>query len=142
MKKISIFFAIIIIIVVGIGYMYVKYTNVQGQIKNENQIYEQCLNKEVTGTQIATIINKAMDSNYKNEVEKDQKGKYLDNGETSINIDIKMLDTDEIYNMEKIFAGGINTFTSYYRDIKFKCNKIEYHTSGRVKYMLFEQITQ
>ena len=143
MKKMAIFFTIIIIIVVGVSYMYLQHQKNQNEITNQNKIYEEYLNKEKTGTEIATIINKAMDSNHNNEVEKDENGKYKDNGKNSINIDIKMIDDDNTYNMEKIFYGGISTFTSYYRDIKFKCIKIDYHKeNGRVKYMLFEQITQ
>lgn len=142
MKKIAIFFTIMVIIVVGIGYMYVNYQKNQNEIISENKIYESYLNTEKTGTQIATIINKAMDSNYRNNVEKDKNGKYLNNDNNSINIDFKMIDNDKTYNMEAIFNGGISTFTSYYRDIIFKCTRIEYHSSGRVKYMLFEQITK
>lgn len=143
MKKIAIFFAIIIIIVVGISFMYMKFTKEHQEVLNSNKIYESYLNKENSGTEIATIINKAMDSNYKNNVEKDSRGNYISNENNSINIDINMIDDDKTYNMEKIFNGGISTFTSYYREIKFKCSKIEYHAqSGRVKYMLFEQITQ
>ena len=143
MKKIAIFFTIIIIIVVAVSFMYMKYTKEHEEILNSNKIYESYLNKEKTGTELATIINKAMDNNYKNNVEKDSKGNYISNENNSINIDIKMIDDDKTYNMEKIYSGGISTFTSYYRDIKFICNKIEYHSqSGKVKYMLFEQITK
>ena len=143
MKKIAIFFTFIVIIVVGISFMYMKYTKEHEEILNQNKIYESYLNTEKKGTELATIINKAMDSNYKNNVEQDSNGNYISNENNSINIDIKMIDDDKIYNMEMIFNGGISTFTSYYRDIKFKCTKLEYHNqSGRIKYMLFEQITK
>lgn len=142
MKKITIFFIIVIIIVVAISYMYINYKNNQSEIKKENKIYEEYLNKEKKGTEVATIINKAMDSNYRNDVAKDKNGYYINNENNSINIDFKMLDNDKIYKMEAIFKGGISTFTDYYRDIKFKCMKIEYHKTGRIKYMLFEQITK
>ena len=142
MKKIAIFFTMVVIIIVGISYMYIDYQKKQNEIKKENKFYEEYLNTETTGTGIATIINKAMDNNKKNNVEKDSKGKYINNENNSIKIDFKMLDNDKTYDMETIFAGGISTFTSYYREIKFKCQKIEYHSSGRVKYLLFEQITK
>lgn len=142
MKKITIFFIIVIITVVAISYMFINYKNNQSEIKKENKIYEEYLNKEKIGTEVATIINKAMDSNYKNDVEKDNDGNYINNENNSINIDFKMLDNDKTYRMEAIFKGGISNFTDYYRDIKFKCMKIEYHKTGRIKYMLFEQITK
>ena len=54
-----------------------------------------------------------------------------------------MLDNDKVYNMETLYGGGMNNFLQYYNQIKFKCTKIEYHKStNRIKYMLFEQITQ
>lgn len=143
MKKIAIFFAIIIIIVVVVSFMYIKYTKEHEEVLKSNKIYESYLNKEKTGTELATLINKAIDSNYKNNVEKDSNGNYINNNINSINIDIKMIDDDKMYNMEKIYNGGTSTFNSYYRDIKFICNKIEYHNqTKRVKYMLFEQITK
>ena len=54
-----------------------------------------------------------------------------------------MLDTDETYNMETIYKGGMDKFVQYYGSIKFKCTKIEYHNkTQKVKYMLIEQITE
>ena len=76
-------------------------------------------------------------------VEKDEKGKYIENEKDSINIDIKFLDDDVVYNIEKIYNSGIDKFISYYRKIKFKCIDIQYHDfTKKVKYMKFEQITQ
>ena len=144
MKKFAIFFTIlIIIIIVGISYMYLNHQYSLAQINKENKVYESYYNKIITGTDLASVINRAMDSNDKNQIEKDSNGKYINNDNNSINIDIKMIDDDKTYNMEKIFNGGIGTFTSFYRYINFKCTKIDYHSqSKRVKYMLFEQITQ
>lgn len=76
-------------------------------------------------------------------VEKDEQGKYIDNQQDSINIDIKFIDDDVIYNIEKIYISGVDKFLSYYRLIKFKCTEIQYHKfTKKVKYMKFEQITQ
>lgn len=144
MKKIAIFFLIIIIIIVGISYMYLNYKANYNQAKRENMQFESYYNQEIYGSDLATIINKAVDNNETNEIEKDNKGKYINNDNNSINIDIKMLDDDgTIYNMEKIYNGGTTAFVQYYGQIKFKCTKIDYHQkTNKVKYMLFEQITQ
>ena len=54
-----------------------------------------------------------------------------------------MKDNDSIYQMETIYNGGIQNFINYYSNIKFKCVDIQYHNAtGKVKYMLFEQITE
>jgi len=143
MKKLTIFFLIIIIIIVGISYLYLNYKSNYYNLKKNNKQFEVYYDKEVYGAEIATIINKAIDNNEKNEVQKDNKGKYIDNNENSIKIDIKMLDNDETYQMETLYAGGMDRFVQYYNQIKFKCTKIEYHTAtNKVKFMLFEQITQ
>ena len=143
MKKIAIFFGIIVFIVVAMFGIYLNYKNNYNKIQKENRQFESYYNEETYGTNLASIINKAIDSNTKNNIEKDKNGKYIENDTNSINIDIKMIDNDKTYNMEKIYKGGISTFTSYYSQIKFKCTKIDYHkNTGKIKYMLFEQITQ
>ena len=143
MKKIAIFFTIIILIVAGIAYMYINYQINIAKVKQENSVYENYYKREIYGSDVATLINRAVDSNKKNDVEKDSKGQYKDNGTNSINIDLKMLDDEKIYNMEKFHKSGVMQFVEYYRDIKFKCTKIEYHEqTGKIKYLLIEQITK
>lgn len=143
MKKIAIFLAIIIIIISGISYIYLNYKASYNKSKKTNLEFEQYLNVEVMGTDLASVINRAIDNNIRNNVEKDNKGIYQNNHSNSINIEIKMIDDDNIYKMEKIYNGGIQYFVRYYGNIKFKCTKIEYHQeTNKVKYMLFEQITQ
>lgn len=143
MKKIALFFLIIIIIIVGVSYIYLNYKASYNNAKRENMQFESYYNKEIYGTELTTIINKAIDSNDNNEISKDEKGKYIDNKNNSINIDIKIIDNDKTYQMETLYNGGMDKFIQYYSQIEFKCTKIEYHKyTNRVKYMLFEQKTQ
>lgn len=143
MKKIALFFLIIIIIIVGVSYIYLNYKASYNNAKRENMQFESYYNKEIYGTELTTIINKAIDSNDNNEISKDEKGKYIDNKNNSINIDIKIIDNDKTYQMETLYNGGMDKFVQYYSQIEFKCTKIEYHKyTNRVKYMLFEQMTQ
>ncbi|MBQ2938369.1 MAG: hypothetical protein IJE05_05810 [Clostridia bacterium] len=143
MKKLAIFSAILVIIICGVFYLYLNYSAQYNNSKKANLKFENYLNVEVYGTDLATVINRAIDNNQQNEVEVNNKGIYLDNDENSISIEIKMLDNDSIYQMETIYNGGIQNFINYYSNIKFKCVEIKYHSStNKVKYMLFEQITQ
>lgn len=143
MKKIAIFFTIIIIILCGISYLYLNYKSKYNISKKANLEFEKYLNEEVYGTDLTTIINRAVDNNERNEVEKNNKGIYLNNDTNSISIEIKMTDNDAIYQMETIYNSGIQNFINYYSNIKFKCVEIKYHnSSNKVKYMLFEQITE
>ncbi len=143
MKKIAIFCIIIIFIICGISYLYLNYRANYNTSKKANLEFERYLNEEVYGADLATIINRAIDNNKRNEVERNNKGIYLNNDTNSINIEIKITDDDSIYQMETIYNGGIQNFVNHYNKIKFKCIEIKYHNStNKVKYMLFEQITE
>ena len=143
MKKIIIFFAIVVIIICGISYLYLNYKAEYNMSKKANLEFEKYLNEEVYGTDLSTIINRAVDNNQKNEVEKNNKGFYLNNDTNSISIEIKITDNDTIYQMETFYNKGIQNFINYFGNIKFKCVDIKYHKStNKVKYLLFEQITE
>ena len=100
MKKVAIFFIIIILIICAIFAMYISYKANYNISKKSNLSFEKYLNEEVYGSELATVINRAIDRNEKNEVEKNNKGIYQNNDTNSINIEIKMLDDDTIYQME------------------------------------------
>ena len=142
MKKIiicilSIFLIIICIVVYGV---YKKNENT-AQIGVDNKTYESYENKEVLGTDIISIINKATDSNKKNDIKIGEDGNYIDNGKNSIRIEIKFLELDKVITMERINNVGIEKFWSNYGALSFKCTKIEYHEkTHRVKYMYFEEV--
>lgn len=142
MKKFIVFLICIAIIVATISYMYLNYKAVYKEAKIKNAQYESYENKEIYGTDLATLINKAVDDNAKNEVQKDEQGNYISNEENSIRIDIKFIDDNKIHSMEEIYKSGTDLFVRYYNQIKFKCTSIEKHTkTGRIKYMFFEQIS-
>ena len=142
MKKFIIFFAVSIIIICIISYIFINYKANYNVAKISNLEFENYLNKELYGTDVSTLINRAVDNNEKNSVQKNNKGIYLNNDKNSINIEIKMKDDDSTYKMEMFDKNGIQNFIKYYGNIKFKCTKIEYHqVTKKVKYMLFEQIT-
>ncbi len=142
MKKVFIFLIIILIIVAIIGFNYFSYKNEYKIIQNENAEFEEYKDKEVYGLSVATIINKVIDKNTKNKIEKDEKGNFIQNDENSIEVEIHIVENEKDYNlqMEQIYNSGVEQFVQYYGNIKFKCSKIEYHEkTGRVKYILFEQ---
>lgn len=143
MKKLAIFFIIIIAIVATVAYIYLNQMATYRTTQKENAKFDLKEGQELTGQDLATIINKAIDTNEKNKVEKDESGKYIGNNENSINIEITFTDVDITYSIETIQKAGINKFVQNYRGIIFKCKEIEYHKStGRTKYIKFEQITE
>ena len=141
MKKIIIFFIIVLIIVASITYMYLNYQATYKQAQIQNEQYVSFEGKELLGTDLATLINKATDDNIKNNVQKDSNGLYVDNKKDSIRIDVLFTDDEKVHSMEEIYNSGTNTFMIYYNQIRFKCTNIEYHSkTGRVSYLYFEQI--
>ena len=113
--------------------------------KQANKEYEQYLNQKLYGTDVATIINKAINENRQNQVEKDKKGNYIDNEENSIRIDIIMITNEEkkktkTYQMENIAKVGIAEFITNFNTAPFQITKMEYHPkTGKIRYI---EITQ
>lgn len=97
----------------------------------------------MTGQDLATILNRVLDTNEKNKILQDKNGNYIENSENSIKMDITFTDIDVTYNIERIGQAGIANFVQNYRGIIFKCNEVQYHkATGKIKYMKFEQITE
>ena len=142
MKKIIIcILSIFLIIICIVGYSVYSKNENTAQISVDNKTYESYYNKEVLGTDIISIINKATDSNKKNDIKIGEDGNYIDNGKNSIRIEIKFLELDKVITMERINNVGIEKFWSNYGALSFKCTKIEYHqNTHRVKYMYFEEV--
>ncbi len=142
MKKTIILIICVIIIVLSMfGIKYLDYKEQKSIIKKENLEYEVYLNKEVSGRDLTTAINRAVNNNEKNNISKDENGLYIQNDSDSIKIEIVILDTETTYQMETLYNGGMVNFIQYYGDIFFECTKIEYNSKGRVSHMIFEQKT-
>ena len=140
MKKVFIFLAIVVIIVALVGYKYISYKNECNNIQKENADFDKYKDQDVYGLEIASMMNKAIEKNTKNKIEKDAHGNFIQNDKNSVEIEIYMTDNETTYKMETIYNAGTEQFAQYYGNIKFKCSKIEYHKkTGRIKYILFEQ---
>ena len=131
-------FFIIICIICAI---LINYRAEQNEIKKYNIEYEQYLDKEILGTDIATLISKTVDINEKNNVQKDDKGYYINNETNSIKIDLKMSTINKTYPMEEIYNNKITEFVQNFNLINFKCTNIEYHSkTGRISKLIFEEL--
>ena len=141
MKKIFVFLIIVVIIVCIILFQYNSYKRDKNSIISENSEFEQYINKEIYGIDLATIINKSIDKNEKNKVKKDKDGLFIENDENSIKVEIYIKENETTYKMEQIYKQGTEQFVQFFINEKFKCSKVEYHSkTNRIKYMLFEQI--
>ena len=117
----------------------------KGTELQKNKQYEDYLKNEIYGTEVVTLINKAVNSNEENNVTKDEKGLYINNHRTSIIIDLIMITDEEkeettSYRMEKIYNLGTNEFVKNFNTAKFKCTKIEYHEeTGKIAHIELSQ---
>ena len=136
--------SISIILIICAIFLSMFYRNKQKYNEQQkfNIRYEKYLYNEILGTDIATIINQAVDDNEKAMVKKDENNKYIQNDINTVNIEIKITEfaEEETYTMETLYNGGMNEFVKYYGQIEFKCDIIDYNSKGQVKYMLFEQV--
>ena len=133
--------AIIFIVICIVSGTIINIQTENREISNYNSNYEKYLNKEIRGTEVATLINKVIDQNEKNNVQKDERGYYIDNNQNSIKIDLKMTTIDKTYTMEEIYNNQITNFVQNFNQIKFKCIKIEYHKdTKKISKMIFEEL--
>ena len=134
---------LIIIIICFIGLTLNSKTN-RG-IRQQNKEYEQYLENEIYGTEVVTLINKAISSNENNKIAKDEKENYINNNQNSIQIDVVMITDEEkqettVYKMEAISKVGITEFIKNFNTAKFKCTKKEYHKeTGKIAYIEISQ---
>ena len=141
MKKITIFIVCILIAITFIAYLCNEYKIKKSQIDTSNLEYKSTYQKEINGNSLATIINKALDNNEKNNVGKDSSGAYIENDDNSIKIDIKFKQSDHVFKMEDIYLNKVQEFIRLYGQALFKCTKIEYHNKTKlVKYLYFQEI--
>ena len=142
MKKIIIcILSVFLVVICIVSYSVYQKNENTAQIGIDNKTYESYYNKEVLGTDIISIINKAIDSNEKNDIKIGKDGNYIEDEKNSIRIEIKFKELDKVITMERINNVGIEKFWSNYGALSFKCTKIEYHEkTHRVKYMYFEEI--
>lgn len=140
MKKGILFLFALMIIIISIAFAkYSNYISKKRELQRFNDQFTQYENKDVSGVELTSIINNAIDNNEKNHISKDKDGFYIENNTNSIKIDIKMIDIDSTYKMETIYNGGMANFVQYYNSIYFECKEIKFNNQGRVNYLFFIQ---
>ncbi len=140
-KKLLVILGIFIIILLFAVYLLYNYRKDVIQMQSFNRQYEVYYEKTILGTDLATVLNKAMDYNKKNDIAKDSNDRYYIETDKSLLIEIKFSEKEEPVKMEDILSKEIETFISFYGAASFKCTKIEYHESNKqVKSLYFEQV--
>ena len=144
-KNLIILISILLIICAFVVYFVINYRNMQMQAQINNKEYSTYKDKTIVGTTLVSIINKTVDNNEKNNIEKDNSNVYVENEDNSIKIYIYFLDEDgkrieTPYTMEQIYNKGSDSFIKLYGTSNFTCTNIDYHSkTGNVKSLTFEQ---
>ncbi len=138
MKKIiAVLFVVIVVAIIVITVNIRTDQKKKLEIQAFNEPYEYYDSDNLNGLDVITVINKAINNNEKNNIVKDEKGKYVDDGENSIRVFVTI--GEETYNMEKISELGIESFITYFGTDSFKCEEIKYHEdSGKVSEITFK----
>lgn len=141
MKKYIITILILVVVVISsVLYAYNTYKKNVQDLEDYNSEFTKYENTEIAGTEIATILNKAVNNNEQNNVHKDEQGMYIENDENSIKVDIYIKDNNTTYSMEKIYNMGVEKFINSFSLENFKITETQYHNkTGKIKYIKLEQ---
>lgn len=134
-------FVILLVFLTIIICIYMNYKEVmmnQTQSQKFNSEYEFYNKESILGTDITTIINKAIDNNEKYNIQKDEDGMYISDDKYSIKIYVYMIINEVTYPMENLKKTGLDEFTRYFGEVEFKCTDVKYHEqTGRISEMTF-----
>ena len=142
MEKNLIIMLILFVIILGAATIWiVDLQQTEKQVLQFNKTFEDYKDKISLGSEVATLINKAIDNNEKNQINKNDKGIYQDDGKYSVQVFIRLEKDGDLFSMERINALKITEFVKNFSLQDFKCTGIEYHKeTKRVSKIYFEAI--
>ena len=135
-------FIVILCIAIYLVYNYRVNIAKSQEINNE---YKSYYNEQILGTDLASVINKTIDINKKNNIQKDDKGYFIENDTNSIKVFIELIYQDDYKTIdaEQIFNNGIENFVRVYSTANFKCTKISYHKkTGNIETITFTEVDE
>ena len=148
MKKNLFYILIIFIIIIVIILINISDKNSQrNEIARFNMQFEQYLGQTIYGSDVLTIINKAIDSNEQNGIKRNEDNYYVEDDEFSVKVDVILLsknDKDEIeektFPMERLEISGLSGFAENFNLTTFECTNIEHNSKQRVSKIIVKQI--
>ncbi len=139
MKRIILLIITIMIIAILIfSYNFIQYENKQTDVMKFNKTFLDYNKSNLYGTDITTVMNKAIDNNEQYKIKKDESGLYIPDELYSTKIYINLQEEGSTYPMENFYKVGIQEFTTYFGELNFKCTKVNYHENGRISEMFFQ----
>ena len=138
MKKIIIL--ILIAVTIAISMIFVNYTEYRNKLAQVNKINKEFTAYENNIMQISTVItimNKAIQLNTENDIQKDENNFFIENETNSIKVFLEIRSRESVIPMEDLILGkkaGIEKVSFAFSDMLFKIDNIEYHEkTGQIK---------
>ncbi len=141
-KQFLITFMILCIILAIVSLFVYNQIRTKNMANEQNKTYENFTKQEILGTTLISLMNKAIDDNEKNGVEKIENTIYYEDNQTnSIFLEVKFSEREDSVRMEDIASQGTEAFIRFYATTAFKCTSIEYHEkTNLVKSLSFTQV--
>ena len=128
-----------LVVIAGFYMMLLDFQKSEKVSREFNLRYEQLRDKTIYGSEIATIINQAIENNEKYNIKKNSKGTYINDNKYSLQVFVQLENEGEYFSMEKINNFKISEFIRNFSLEDFKCTKILYHdTTKRVSQIYFD----
>ncbi len=144
MKKILIIILIAVVTAIAIfSGRYIELANKKSEINKINNEFLAYQKSIVKINKIVTLMNRAIDINNKNNIEKDENGIYEENNTNSIKVYLKVKSSDSKMEMERLMLNdkaGVEKVEYAFSDLIFEMTNVEYHQkTGQVKSITFEE---
>lgn len=144
MKKILIIIIVAVITVVAVFTgKYIELSKQKSEVKKINNEFLAYQKSIVKINKIVTLMNRAIDINNKNNIEKDENGIYEENNTNSIKVYLKVKSSDSKMEMERLMLNdkaGVEKVEYAFSDLIFEMTNVEYHKkTGQVKSITFEE---
>lgn len=138
MKKIIILILIIVTVAISIIFVnYTEYRTKKSQVNNINKEFTVYENNVMQISSVITIMNKAIQLNTENNIQKDENDFFIENETNSIKVFLEIKSRESVIPMEDLILGkkaGIEKVSFAFSDMLFQIDKIEYHEkTGQVK---------
>ena len=133
--------AILLTISVAITLHVYNANRIDKMATKHNQQYEMYCNKKILGTDLISLINKAIDYNEKNNIPKQKDSiYYVNNNTNSIQISVKFIENDKIIEMEDIAEKQTETFIKFFATFKLLNSGNSNALLAPSKYILFSSL--
>lgn len=138
MKKIIILIIIAVTIVISMVFVnYTEYKTKQNEVNKINKEFTIYENNIMQISSVITIMNKAIQLNTENNIQKDENNFFIENEQNSIKVFLEIKSRGSIIPMEDLILGkksSMEKVSFAFSDMLFQIDKIEYHEkTGQVK---------